>query len=575
MAEKENSTMGAVPSREADASLSEDLTWSSLSSAKLQDSHFVLTKAGSLSALADEALAKPITAEVRGVCVWGGGDGGRDLPEVGRQKPSCNYACAASRLPRSALHCIPASLHQYLKLCAGGGRAVARWREGQELVALQPLGPDARLAEALAGKSGLASIKAQAGSLSVPVEVRQSPFYTMIRYRARLLRRAYHAIAAVCPADGAGAAGAGHTEAASASLPTVDACLPPAAIAARKDTVASFLKARGANDEDKALLPGLVAVECMLGMAESLNQLPVSLGIAKRLTALLTALPPTVLVEGFPSWTSRTLDSVGSLACTLLAAESPEAFAAGVELWTTLSVRRGDLGDLLGGVAALLGAPAAAPASALPPTLAPALGALVHGAWTPKALSGPNVGLTGGDFTLPKRMSAHFLGTAVCGSLAGDALVVRDGTGLRTVRLTEAADGDLTGAVTATLGDHGLVSDAVGFVAAVAPGVVAVSSPSGPHAPGAAQAQTLLVLLAVDTLLPVEAYKTLQFQLVPSCQPLLRCVQGRCGALACALVRCVPCVCAFVSGSDQRHHHHPTPHPILALCLLCPLLCLK
>ena len=70
----------------------------------------------------------------------------------------------------------------------------------QELASLQPLGADARLAEVLAAQAGRSlpsrELASTHGGLSVPVEIRRSPFYTMLRYRALLLRKAYIAIAA-------------------------------------------------------------------------------------------------------------------------------------------------------------------------------------------------------------------------------------------------------------------------------------------------------------------------------------------------------------------------------------------
>ena len=70
----------------------------------------------------------------------------------------------------------------------------------QELASLQPLGADARLAEVLAAQAGRSlpsrELAGTHGGLSVPVEIRRSPFYTMLRYRALLLRKAYIAIAA-------------------------------------------------------------------------------------------------------------------------------------------------------------------------------------------------------------------------------------------------------------------------------------------------------------------------------------------------------------------------------------------
>ena len=70
----------------------------------------------------------------------------------------------------------------------------------QELAALQPLGSEERLAEVLAAKLGERlkgrELRSNASSFTTPVEIRRSSFYTMLRYRYLMLRRAFLAIKA-------------------------------------------------------------------------------------------------------------------------------------------------------------------------------------------------------------------------------------------------------------------------------------------------------------------------------------------------------------------------------------------
>jgi hypothetical protein len=80
-------------------------------------------------------------------------------------------------------------------------------RCAQELDRLKPMGVDARLAEVLSPQVGGG---VDGGDLKLlatdpnaaPVEIRKSSFYSILRYRSRILQRAYVAIRGVGAASG-------------------------------------------------------------------------------------------------------------------------------------------------------------------------------------------------------------------------------------------------------------------------------------------------------------------------------------------------------------------------------------
>jgi hypothetical protein len=56
----------------------------------------------------------------------------------------------------------------------------------------------------------------------------------------------------------------------------------------------------------------------VLGLASALGQASVNIEMGRRLVTLLHSLPRTMLVEGYPTRMTRTLDGLADLACDLL-----------------------------------------------------------------------------------------------------------------------------------------------------------------------------------------------------------------------------------------------------------------
>ena len=68
----------------------------------------------------------------------------------------------------------------------------------------------------------------------------------------------------------------------------------------------------------QSVFTSLAAIEMVLGLASALGQASVNIAMGRRLVTLLHSLPRTMLVEGYPTRMTRTLDGLADLACDLL-----------------------------------------------------------------------------------------------------------------------------------------------------------------------------------------------------------------------------------------------------------------